>query len=268
MAGHFKRSGNVSGGHVAEGPEAALIYGVHPVSELLSSDRSRVVRLHFLDGARGGVKDLVSLAKEGKIPFDFITRSRLDALAGTPKHQGVVAQVAAMSYLSLDELIDRTAQSEGGAPGLLIVLDEVSDPRNLGAVIRTAEAAGADGVIVPKRRSAPATDLVAKVSAGAFLHLPLARVDNVAQSLERLKKAGYWVYGLAAEGAVDVASADYGGPTVLVLGAEGKGLRPLVARRCDALVRIPLKGHTASLNVSVAAAVAIFSVIGQRDGWR
>ena len=186
-------------------------------------------------------------------------------MAGTTKHQGVVAQVSAMPYFTLDELIDRVA--EGGKPGLLIALDEVEDPRNLGAVMRTAEAAGADGIIVPKRRAAPATDLVAKVSAGAFLHIPLARVENMAQALEKLKKVGYWVYGLAAEGDMNVANADYKDATVLVLGAEGKGLRPLVARHCDMHISIPLKGKTPSLNVSVAAAVAIFAAIAQRDGW-
>ncbi|MBI5137472.1 MAG: 23S rRNA (guanosine(2251)-2'-O)-methyltransferase RlmB [Nitrospirae bacterium] len=251
--------------HGPEAPDTGCVYGIHPVEELLAEGSGRVSRLHFLDG--GGSKplgDLVARAKALAIPFDFCNRARLDALAGTAKHQGVVAQVAAIPYLPLDDLIARAA---GDAPGLIVVLDEVSDPRNLGAVMRTAEAAGAHGIIIPKRRAAPATDLVAKVSAGAFMHLPLTRVDNTVQALERLKQAGYWVYGLAADGPVNIAQADFRAATVLVLGAEGKGLRPLVARHCDHLVRIPLKGRTPSLNVSVAAAVAIFAVIGQREGW-
>ncbi len=249
MAGrrHHKGGHYNEGRRAVDGPEAGVIYGIHPVAELMAADQSRVIRLHFLDGARGAVQNLITDARAARIPFDIIHRSRLDEMAGTTKHQGVVAQVSAMPYLTLDELIDRVA--DGGKPGLLIALDEVEDPRNLGAVMRTAEAAGADGIIVPKRRSAPATDLVAKVSAGAFLHLPLARVENMAQGLEKLKKAGYWVYGLAAEGDVNVADADYKDATVLVLGAEGKGLRPLVARHCDMRISIPLKGKTPSLNV-------------------
>jgi len=247
------------------GPEKNIVYGVHPVAALVEQDARRVVRITFLEGGHSpGLNDIVAEAKRLKLPFDFVPRSRLDGLAGTTKHQGVVAQVSAIAYMTLDELL---THAEADAPGLIVVLDEISDPRNLGAVMRTAEAAGAHGVIIPKRRAAPATELVAKVSAGAFMHLPLVRVDNTAQALKRLKNAGYWVYGLAAEGKARVTDPDYRGPTVLVLGAEGKGLRPLVAKACDQLVRIPLKGVTPSLNVSVAAAVAIFAVQGQRDGW-
>jgi 23S rRNA (guanosine2251-2'-O)-methyltransferase len=235
------------------------------VAELLNTDAGRVVRLVFLEGSRSqGINQIAADAKRLKIPFDFVGRSRLDGLTGTAKHQGVVAQVAAMAYVELDDLI---ARAKARGPGLIVVLDEVSDPRNLGAVMRTAEAAGAHGIIIPKRRAAPATELVAKVSAGAFMHLPLVRVDNVVQALDRLKSEDYWVYGLSADAKSTVSDPNYSGPTALVLGAESKGLRPLVARHCDQLVRIPLSGKTPSLNVSVAAAVAIFAVVGQRDGW-
>jgi len=241
------------------------VYGVRPVAELLEGEPDRLVRLHFLEGAHGhALGRLVAAARGRKVPFAFEPRQRLDDLAGTDKHQGVVAQVAAVPYAALEEVI---ARAEAAPPGLVMVLDGVEDPRNLGAIVRTAEAAGCHGLVVPKRHAAPLTDVAAKASAGASLVLPLARVDNLVRALERLKEHGFWIYGLDAAAPEPVTAPDYRAPVALVVGAEGKGIRPLVKKACDALVAIPLKGRTASLNVSAAAAVAVFMVVSRREGW-
>jgi 23S rRNA (guanosine2251-2'-O)-methyltransferase len=246
-----------------EGP--ACVYGVRPVAELLEGEPDRVVRVHFAEGHHGAALGrLLAVAKARHLPYLFEPRGRLDDLAGGPKHQGVVAEVAAVPYADLETVI---ARALADPPGLIVVLDGIEDPRNLGAVIRTAEAAGCHGMIVPKRHAAPLTGVAAKASAGASLLLPLARVENTVRALETLKGRGFWVYGLDAAAETAVSAPDYGVPVALVMGAEGKGLRPLVARACDALVRIPLKGRTASLNVSAAAAVGIFAVRARREGW-
>jgi 23S rRNA (guanosine2251-2'-O)-methyltransferase len=249
---------------VEEG-ERGVVYGVRPVAELLEQGPDRLVRLHFLQGAHGpALGRLVSGARRLRIPFAFEPRQRLDDLCGTDKHQGVAAQVAAVPYATLEQVLER---AEKEPPGLIVVLDGVEDPRNLGAVIRTAEAAGCHGLVVPKRHAAPLTDVAAKASAGASLVLPLARVDNTVRALETLKGRGFWVYGLDTAAPTPVSAPDYRVPVVLVVGAEGKGLRPLVKKACDHLVGIPLKGVTASLNVSAAAAVGIFMVVSRREGW-
>lgn len=246
-----------------EGP--ACVYGVRPVEELLEGESDRVVRVHFAEGHHGAALGrLLAAAKARHLPYLFEARSRLDTLAGGARHQGVVAEVAAVPYADLETVI---ARALADPPGLIVVLDGIEDPRNLGAVIRTAEAAGCHGMIVPKRHAAPLTGVAAKTSAGASLLLPLARVENTVRALETLKTRGFWVYGLDAAAETPVSGPDYGAPVALVMGAEGKGLRPLVARACDALVRIPLKGRTPSLNVSAAAAVGIFAVRARREGW-
>jgi len=246
-----------------EGP--ACVYGVRPVEELLEGEPDRVVRVHFAQGHHGAALGrLLALAKAKRLPYHFEARSRLDTLAGGARHQGVVAEVAAVPYADLETVI---ARALADPPGLVVVLDGVEDPHNLGAVIRTAEAAGCHGMIVPKRHAAPLTGVAAKASAGASLLLPLARVENTVRALETLKNRGFWVFGLDAAAETTVSGPDYGAPVVLVVGAEGKGLRPLVARACDTLVRIPLKGRTPSLNVSAAAAVGIFAVRARREKW-
>lgn len=242
---------------------ADMVYGIRAVKELLADAPARISRLHFLEGARAAaVQEMLSAARAAKIPFDFSRRTHLNDLAGSDKHQGVVASVAPLAYATLDEVLARAAADP---PGLVVVLDGVEDPRNLGAVVRTLEAAGGHGVVIPRRRAAPLTATVAKAAAGALTHLPVCRVDNVARTLDTLKQAGFWVYGMAAGGSESLAGANFSGPVALVLGAEGKGIRPLVEKGCDALVHIPLKGKTPSLNVSVAAAVGIFTVLAGRE---
>ncbi len=249
---------------VEAGDSANRLFGLHPVKALLTTNPGRVSRLHLLDQNRShGIGELVTLAKSAKIPFSHVDRMRLDQMADTTKHQGVVADVAPVAYETLDDVL---ARCEGRPDALVMLLDQVEDPRNLGAILRTAEACGAHGVIIPKRRAAPMTSLVAKVSAGACFHLPPARVENLAQAMKTLQQAGFWLVGLDGEADIPLSRVKMVGPTVLVMGGEGKGLRPLVKRNCDVVARIPLSGQTPSLNVSVAAAMSLYEVCSQR-GW-
>ena len=201
----------------------------------------------------GGVRlqEIVSLCREREVPVRFEPREALDrAAGGGAHHQGVVAFGAAHDYANLDDVM----------PGakLLVILDGVEDPHNLGAVIRTTHAAGGSAVLVPERRAAGLTATVAKAAAGALEHLPIARIGNVAQCLERLKKAGFWIYGVDERGDLDYTTVDYSLPTVFVLGGEGHGLHQNVRKHCDGLICIPMTGEISSLNVSVAAGVVLF----------
>lgn len=185
------------------------------------------------------------------------TAAELDRIASSPDHQGIVAEVDPFAYCDPDELLELP-------DALIVALDQVQDPRNLGAVVRTADAAGATGLVITERRSASVTAVAAKTSAGAVEHLPIARVTNLADWLERAKRAGAWTYGAVPAGGIPHTDADLTGPIVIALGSEGQGLRRLVAERCDALVTIPAHGRVASLNVSAAAAVMLFEAVRQR----
>ena len=189
-------------------------------------------------------------------------RRKLDAMSRTHAHQGVIALSAVREYATVEDIL-QTAEARGEAP-LLVVCDELSDPHNLGAVIRTAECAGAHGVIIPKRRSAGLTAVVAKTSAGAVAHVPVARVPNLPALLDDLKKRGVWVFGTAADGATALYDADLKGPAAIVIGSEGSGMGRLVAERCDFLVRIPMRGKLSSLNASAAAAILLYEAVRQR----
>jgi 23S rRNA (guanosine2251-2'-O)-methyltransferase len=195
------------------------------------------------------LQEIIDLARRAQIPVRFEPRSALDRLAGTPAHQGIVALGAATKYADLET---------AAAAELVVVLDGVEDPHNLGAIIRTAHAAGAGSVVIPDRRAAGITDVVAKAAAGALEHLPVVRVTNINRALEDLKKRGYWIYGLDERGAEQYDRVEYSTPTALVLGGEGKGLHEQVRKHCDLLVRIPLVGKISSLNVSVAAGIVLF----------
>jgi 23S rRNA (guanosine2251-2'-O)-methyltransferase len=190
----------------------------------------------------------------------FVSRAELDQMAGNNAHQGVVAVTSAKQYNDLDDLVE----AKRGQYSLLVVLDGVEDPHNLGAVIRTADASGADGVIIPERRAASVTALVAKASAGASEHLPVAKVTNIARTLEELKAKNIWTVGLDERGPQSYDSLDYNMDCAIVLGAEGKGIHQLVARKCDFLVSIPMLGKVPSLNVSVAAGVMLYEIVRQR----
>ena len=191
-----------------------------------------------------------------------VDRRKLDEMSATGAHQGIIAQAAAHSYVSLEDILEN-AKSRGEAP-LIILCDELTDPNNLGAILRTAECAGAHGVVIPKRRSVGLTAVVAKTSAGAVEHMPVARVSNLVSAMEQLKKAGVWIYGTDAAGKTDLYHADLKGPAAIVIGSEGYGMSRLVAERCDVLLSIPMKGKINSLNAASAAAVMLYEAVRQR----
>ncbi len=226
-----------------------VLSGIHPVAEALRTNHP-LDRVLIAQGAGGTrLQEIIDLARRASVPVRFEPRASLDRLAGSAAHQGVVALGAAKKYADLET---------AGASKLVVVLDGVEDPHNLGAIIRTAHAAGAGAVIIPERRAAGITDVVAKAAAGALEHLPIVRVTNVNRALEELKKQDFWIYGLDERGTELHTAVEYGSPTAFVLGGEGKGLHEQVRKHCDLLVRIPMAGAISSLNVSVAAGVVLF----------
>jgi len=224
--------------------------GIHPVREALRAGRplNRVLVLKGASGPR--LQELIELCRERGVPLRFEARAQLDRASGGTPHQGVVAFGAAERYATLEET------TAGG--GLHVVLDGVEDPHNLGALIRTAHAAGAAAVLIPERRAVGLTETVARAAAGALAYLPVVRVVNVSRSLEDLKERGYWIYGLDERGDHPYDQVVFTRPTAIVLGGEGRGLHEHVAKRCDFLVSIPMPGGVASLNVSVAAGIVLF----------
>ncbi len=238
------------------------ISGIHAVREALSAGRP----LQSVMIARGRHGDrleaIVRLARDRNVPVRFEDRAQVDRAAGTRDHQGVVGILAARGSVSLEEWLE-TARGQD-SPGLVVLLDGVEDPQNLGAVIRSALAAGARGVILPERRAAGLTEAAARASAGAVAHLPIIRVVNLARAMEELKAAGYWLVGLDERAEQSHTQVDLTVPVALVLGGEGRGLHQLVRERCDFLACIPTSGPVRSLNVSVAAGIALFEVVRQR----
>jgi 23S rRNA (guanosine2251-2'-O)-methyltransferase len=206
---------------------------------------------------------IASRAREAGIVVVEADRRKLDAMSRTHSHQGVIALAAVREYVSVQSILD--AAAEKGEPPLLVVCDEISDPHNLGAILRTAECAGAHGVIIPKRRSAGLTAIVAKTSAGAVSYVPVARVANLSATLKELKKQGIWVFGTAAEGTTNLYNADLKGPAAIVIGSEGDGMSRLVSENCDFLVSIPMRGRISSLNASAAAAILLYEAVRQRQ---
>lgn len=238
-----------------------IIYGINPVLEALRAGRVRELRVGVRDAGR--MESVLALAAERGVRVQRVPVESLDRDARGGVHQGVVALVADQRDYSIEELI-------GGASGapLLVVLDGIEDPHNLGAILRTADAAGVDGVIVQSRRSAALGGAAAKASAGAVAHVRIATVVNIARTLDELKAAGVWTVGLAGEADTPYDAVDFRLPTAVVLGAEESGLRRLVREKCDILAMIPMHGHVASLNVSVAAGVTLFEAVRQRRGRR
>ncbi len=209
------------------------------------------------------IEEIVQLARGRGIAVRFEDRGQLDRLAGTKDHQGVVALAAARAAVTLEDILARANQSKGQI-GLIVLLDGVEDPHNLGAIIRTALAAGAHGVVIPERRAAGLTDTVARASAGALAHLPVAKVTNLARAMEDLKEAGYWLVGLDERGDKSYTEVDYTTPMGIVMGGEGEGLHELTRKRCDFVVSLPTSGPVKSLNVSVATGVVLFEAVRQR----
>lgn len=239
--------------------EGRPLFGRNPVLELLRSGGRRVEEIAILAEGRGpALHELLGLAKRQGVKISFRTRDQLTAIAGDPHHQGVVARVAGASYASLSDLLGIPA-SRREAP-FFLALDQVQDPRNLGAVLRSAEATGVHGLIVPKHHAAGLTGAAAKSAMGAAELVPVARETNLVQALEVLKKEGIWTVGAMPAGGKLPWEMDLTGPLCLVLGGEGEGLRPLVRRTCDLEVRIPMAPGVESLNVSVATGVALFEL--------
>ena len=205
---------------------------------------------------------IASKARAAGVVVVEADRRKLDAMSRTHAHQGVIALAAVREYVDVEAILDRAA--ERNEMPLLVICDEISDPQNLGAILRTAECAGAHGVIIPKRRSAGLTAVVAKTSAGAVAHVPVARVPNLPALLDDLKKRGVWVFGTAADGTTSLYDADLKGPAAIVIGSEGSGMGRLVAERCDFLVSIPMRGKLSSLNASAAAAILLYEAVRQR----
>jgi 23S rRNA (guanosine2251-2'-O)-methyltransferase len=234
--------------------------GIHAVREALEAGRP-LDRVLVARGRHGERLDaLVQLARRHNVPVRFEEREQVDRASGTREHQGVVAFAAAKPPATLEDLL---RVSDAG-PGLIVLLDGVEDPHNLGAVIRTSLAAGARGVVIAERRAAGLTDAVARAAAGALEHLPVARVPNLARAMEEVKEAGYWLVGLDERSEKKLTELDLTVPTGIVLGGEGKGLHELIRTRCDFLASIPTSGPVRTLNVSVAAGIALFEAVRQR----
>ena len=239
-----------------------MIEGRNAVLEALRAGRA-LDKVYIARGETDkALAHIAGLARERGVSVSDCDRRKLDAMSVTKAHQGVIAVCAVREYASLDDIL-ALAESRGEAP-FVVVCDEISDPHNLGAIIRSAECAGAHGVVIPKRRSAGLTAVVGKTSAGAAEHLPVARVANISAALQELKDRGLWVYGAAAEGSSPMWETDLTGPLALVIGSEGEGLGRLVRERCDFLVSIPLRGKVGSLNASTASAVLMYEVLRQK----
>jgi len=237
------------------------IYGIHSVAEALKA-RGRAFAWVGVAKERHDLRlqRVVEECRRQGVAVRFVGRAELDRMAGNSGHQGVVAVTSAKQYTDLDDVI----AAKRGQLSLIVVLDGIEDPHNLGAILRTADAAGADGVVIPERRAVGVTGTVAKSSAGASAHLPVAKVTNIARTLEDLKARNLWVIGLDERGKQPYDSIDYNMDCAIVLGAEGKGVHDLVAKKCDFLVSIPMLGKVPSLNVSVAAGVVLYEVVRQR----
>jgi 23S rRNA (guanosine2251-2'-O)-methyltransferase len=234
-----------------------IIYGINPVLEALRAGRVKELRV----GEKGGerIRELLAVARREGVAVKTVPSDALARQSRGGVHQGVVADVEDVGSYSVAEIV----RGANGTP-LIVVLDGIEDPHNLGAILRTADAAGVDGVVIQSRRSAALDGAAAKASAGAMAHVKIAEVVNIARAVEELKDAGVWTVGLAGEGATTYDEVDYTASTAIVLGAEGAGLRRLVRERCDFLASIPMRGHVGSLNVSVAAGVALFEAVRQR----
>ena len=237
-----------------------VIYGINPLLEVLLSHPVMLEKVVVADG-RGGneVRKILKLAAEHGIPVEFGGREQVENLAPHQVHQGVTGICREHAYATVNEVIAH--RHEKSKYDLVVLLDSVTDPQNLGSIIRTAHCCGANGVIIPENRAASVTASVAKASAGAVQYLPTAMVVNLVRTIEYLKERGFWIYGADAVARMDIQAPDYEGNIALVMGSEGRGIRPLIRKKCDFLIAIPMRGQVASLNVSVAAGVILFEIL-------
>ena len=236
--------------------------GRNALQEALNSGRT-IDKVFIASGDTDrSLQRLAALAREAGAVVVPVDRRKLDAMSVTHAHQGVIALAAAHSYCTVDQILEQAA-SRGEAP-LIVICDELTDPHNLGAILRSAECAGAHGVIIPKRRSVGLNAAVAKASAGAVEYMPVARVTNISATIQQLKEKGVWIFGTAAEGSVPMYQADLTGASAIVIGSEGDGMSQLVRKNCDMLVHIPMKGRISSLNASAAASILLYEAVRQR----
>ncbi|WP_027339557.1 23S rRNA (guanosine(2251)-2'-O)-methyltransferase RlmB [Halonatronum saccharophilum] len=239
------------------------IEGRNPVIEALKAGTRKIEKIHILDSAHGdSIDKIYSLAKERNVSIKTVDKSDLDYEADSYAHQGVIAWGRKLHYWDLDRLINH-AKKESEEP-LLVILDELKDPHNLGSILRTVDAAGAQGVIIPKRRAVGFSPVVAKASAGAVEYVPVTQVTNLARTIEKLKEEGFWVGGADIDTKQSCYQANLNGALALVIGSEGSGIRRLVKEKCDFLVKLPMQGHVDSLNASVAAGILIYEALRQR----
>ena len=243
--------------------EEEVIYGVNPVLESLRSEEKGLNKIYLLP-KRGGkeIDEIRLLARRRRVTLLTAERDALDRMARTAKHQGVVGFVSAQRYREVEELL--AVSKRRNEPAFLFILDEVEDPRNLGAIIRTADAAGAHGMIIPERRSAGLTAVVSKTSAGALAHFPVARVVNISSTLDRLKRENIWIVGVETGAKVSYLEYDFTEPVAVLIGGEGKGIHRKILEKCDQVVSLPMRGHVSSLNVSVAAGIVAYEILRQR----
>lgn len=241
-----------------------ILYGRNPVIEALETDRT-MDKILIQDGLRHTQIGVIrNLAKEKGIVYQFVDKRKLDKMCDGENHQGVVALVAAHKYAEVSDILQKARDLN--EPPFIVITDGITDPHNLGSIIRTANAAGAHGVIIPKNRSVSLGSVVAKTSAGAVEHTPVARVTNIAQTIDLLKKEGLWIAGTALEAEQYCYDSDLKGPLGIVIGSEGEGMSRIVREHCDFLVKIPMLGQTESLNASVAAGVLLYEAVRQRRG--
>lgn len=239
-----------------------LIFGKNALTEALNAGRS-INKIFFAEGTRdGAIKKIFSQARNAGIVCEFVDRIKLDKLSGGAKHQGVVAFAAAIEYSTVEEILSLAEQKN--SPPFIILLDELEDPHNFGAILRTAEAVGVHGIIIPKRRSVPLNSTVAKTSAGAVEYVKVAQVTNVAQTLKKFRELGLKIVGSDMGAEKNFSEVDLTGGIVLVIGNEGRGMRRLTRENCDLLIKIPMVGKINSLNASVAGAVLMYEIFSQR----
>lgn len=241
-----------------------IVYGMHAMRALLKSRAEDITQIWVqdADSARGRLAELIGQAQQAGISVQYCARKALDDKTGGARHQGIVAQVRAAATLDEQALMQLVESAE--APVLVLALDSIQDPHNLGACMRSADAAGALAIVVPRDKASSLTPVVRKVASGAAESLPLVQVTNLGRTLEQLKQAGLWLTGLAGEAQSDLYDIDFKGNSVLVIGAEGSGLRRNIREKCDYLARIPMQGSVSSLNASVAAGICLFEVVRQR----
>ena len=263
----YQRSGRAERNVRPEQPVEEVegqLEGRNALTEALRAGRT-IDKVFVADGEiDSGLQRLVATAKEAGAVIVPVDRRKLDAMSFTHAHQGVITLAAAHEYATIDDILQEAA--DRGENPLIVICDELTDPHNLGAIMRSAECAGAHGVIIPKRRSVGLTATVAKASAGAVEYMKVARVTNINNAIAQLKERGVWVFGTAAEGSIPMYKADLKGPAAIVIGNEGDGMSPLVRKNCDVMVHIPMAGRISSLNASAAASILLYEAVRQRLG--